>query len=138
MGKVSSILRLSHGTHGSGGGAEAVWQVGAGLGGPHDFALGAAPMPAHGTGDRALAVYFAETRPQFSLLRKFIFVPEGQLLPAICSKHPLDESTPELSLLEFSAGLHLMHVSHRCLCQEPAHDHSLSSWQVSWFLSCCC
>ena len=74
---MSSILRLSRDPPDSGGGAEAVWKVEAGLGGPHDFALGAAPMPAHGTGDRALAVYFAETQPQFSLLRKFIFVPQG-------------------------------------------------------------
>lgn len=62
---------------GAGGGAESVWRVEGGVGAPHDFTLAAAPMPAHGTGDRALAVYIAETKATDSQLRKFIFLPEG-------------------------------------------------------------
>ena len=55
-----------------------MWRVEGGVGAPHDFALAAAPMPAHGTGDRALAVFIAETKATGSQLRKFIFLPEGK------------------------------------------------------------
>ena len=62
-----------------------MWRVEGGVGAPHDFALAAAPMPAHGTGDRALAVYIAETQAAGSELRKFIFLPEGQLSLLCCT-----------------------------------------------------
>lgn len=41
-------------------------------------------MPVSGTGDRALALFLAETKPKDSWLRKYLFVPAGELsLPAL-------------------------------------------------------
>ena len=34
-------------------------------------------MPVQGTGERTLAVFVAETKPAGSMLRKFLFVPQG-------------------------------------------------------------
>ena len=48
-----------------------------GVGAPHDIALAASPMPVKGTGERTLAVFVAETKPAGSMLRKFLFVPQG-------------------------------------------------------------
>ena len=71
MGKVTCI---------AGGGAQQTWRL-EGAGAPHDFAVAAAPMPVRGAGDRALALYVAETKPAFSSLRKYLFVPHGELWP---------------------------------------------------------
>lgn len=60
----------------TGGGPEETWQL-EGLGAPHDIALAASPMPVQGTGERTLAVFVAETKPAGSMLRKFLFVPQG-------------------------------------------------------------
>ena len=41
-------------------------------------------MPVRGTGDRALALFLAETKPKDSWLRKYLFIPAGELsLPAL-------------------------------------------------------
>ena len=48
-----------------------------GVGAPHDIAVAASPMPVKGTGERTLAVFVAETKPAGSMLRKFLFVPQG-------------------------------------------------------------
>lgn len=41
-------------------------------------------MPVRGTGDRALALFLTETKPRDSLLRKYLFVPSGELsLPVL-------------------------------------------------------
>ena len=59
-----------------------------GLGAPHDIALAASPMPVQGTGERTLAVFVAETKPAGSMLRKFLFVPQGHSHPlAACIMH---------------------------------------------------
>lgn len=62
----------------AGGGAQQTWRL-EGAGGPHDIAVAAAPMPVRGTGDRALALFVAETKPSYSSLRKYLFVPTGKL-----------------------------------------------------------
>ncbi|KAA6418001.1 MAG: peptidylglycine alpha-amidating monooxygenase [Trebouxia sp. A1-2] len=59
-----------------GGGPEETWRL-EGVGAPHDIALAASPMPVQGTGERTLAVFVAETKPAGSMLRKFLFVPQG-------------------------------------------------------------
>ncbi|DBA66998.1 TPA: hypothetical protein ACH3X2_002106 [Trebouxia sp. C0005] len=60
----------------TGGGPEETWRL-EGVGAPHDIALAASPMPVQGTGERTLAVFVAETKPAGSMLRKFLFVPQG-------------------------------------------------------------
>ena len=65
----------------AGGGAQETWRI-EGAGAPHDIAVAAAPMPVRGTGDRALALFVAETKPRDSWLRKYLFVPLGEL--AVC------------------------------------------------------
>ncbi|KAL0044814.1 hypothetical protein WJX82_010409 [Trebouxia sp. C0006] len=60
----------------TGGGPEETWRL-EGVGAPHDIALAASPMPVKGTGERTLALFVAETKPAGSMLRKFLFVPQG-------------------------------------------------------------
>lgn len=54
------------------------WQV-SGVDAPHDLTLTAAPLEVTGAGERAVAVYIAETRAEGSSLRKFIILPPGAL-----------------------------------------------------------
>ena len=75
----------------AGGGAEETWRL-EGVGAPHDIAVTASPMPVRGTGDRALALFVAETKPSDSWLRKYLFVPPGRCIPPACPetlKHAL-------------------------------------------------
>ena len=63
-------------------GVTRVWRVAGGVASPHDLTLTAAPLAVTGAGERALAVYIAETRSAGSSLRKFILLPDGDpLLP---------------------------------------------------------
>ena len=71
----------------AGGGPEETWRL-EGVGAPHDIALAASPMPVKGTGERTLALFVAETKPAGSMLRKFLFVPQGHSHPlAACIMH---------------------------------------------------
>lgn len=74
----------------AGGGAEETWRL-EGIGAPHDIAVTASPMPVRGTGDRAIALFVAETKPSDSWLRKFLFVPPGQ-----CTIHAYSRTTKPL------------------------------------------
>lgn len=67
----------------TGGGPEETWRL-EGVGAPHDIALAASPMPVQGTGERTLAVFVAETKPAGSMLRKFLFIPQGSLSRTCC------------------------------------------------------
>ena len=71
----------------AGGGPVETWRL-EGVGAPHDIALAASPMPVKGTGERTLALFVAETKPAGSMLRKFLFVPQGHSHPlAACIMH---------------------------------------------------
>lgn len=64
---------------------------------PHDLTLTAAPLEVTGAGERAVAVYIAETRAKASSLRKFTILPPGVTLPEPSSSEPLGGNSSKIA-----------------------------------------
>ena len=106
----------------AGGGPEETWRL-EGVGAPHDIALAASPMPVKGTGERTLALFVAETKPAGSMLRKFLFIPQGHSHPlAACIMHAGSSFWLEMGLCGLYAKLLDSLLLHKSMMRQMLLD----------------